>query len=129
MTNSLLFVVGLVGTLGVWGFYIAGQALHLLLGAHLSIQSKLNSVTSYSEYLRIRWVPITCRLFLTTLAFVIVWDNPAVMDLARFMPTVAARIAAAGILGWFSDSVFDKLLGLLPLTNKELPSIDAPSEK
>jgi hypothetical protein len=120
--------MALIGTLGVWCFYIAGQFLHLLLGAHLALASKLNSVTTYSEYLRIRWVPILCRLFLTTAAFVIVWGNPAILELTRFMPTVATQIAMAGILGWFSDSVFDKLLGMIPIMQKELPMIDSPPQ-
>jgi hypothetical protein len=118
-----------VSTYGVWVCYFLAQALHLLLGAHLSIHSKLNAVASYYQYFSLRIVPITCRVFLTSLVFVVVWYNQSLLDLSRFTPTVATQIAMAGILGWFSDSVLDKFLALIPGIQKDLPpAIDCPPQ-
>lgn len=115
-----------LGTYGIWFCYAVGQLLHLLLGAHISIHSNLNSVTTYKSYFCYRWVPIVCRLFLTTMTFMIFWGNPTVLDLTKYMPTTSTQIAMAGILGWFSDSVFDKVLALIPMFKKELPAVDDP---
>jgi hypothetical protein len=117
-----------MSTWGVWICYFLAQALHLLLGAHLSIHSKLNSVGSYREYFSLRIVPILCRVFLTTLVFLEVWYNQSVLDLSRFTPTIQTQVAMAGILGWFSDSLFDKFLALIPGLQKELPAMDCPPQ-
>lgn len=129
MPMTLLFIVGLFATVGVWLFYAVGQGLHLLLGAHLSLASKLNSVTTYREYFLIKAVPLACRLFLVTMAFILVWDNPKVVDLSGLAITTLKKCAFAGLLGFFSDSLFDKVMGFIPLTNKELPPVETLPEK
>ena len=109
--------------LSVWGFYFIGQALHILLAANLVIKSKLNAVGSLAGYFSLRWIPLLCRLFLTTLSFVIVWNNPALVNIEHLMPTISTQVAMAGILGWFSDSVFDKFISMVPWLQKELPAV------
>jgi hypothetical protein len=107
----------------VWLLYFIGQALHILLAANLVIKSKLNSVDSLRTYFALRWVPLVCRLFLTTLTFVLLWNNPAIANIEKLMPTFSTQVAMAGILGWFSDSVFDKIISLVPWLQRELPAI------
>ncbi len=112
-------------SLGVWLLYLLGQFLHVLLTANLAVHSKINGIGSFATYFRTRWIPIACRFFLTTLTFVLIWNNPDLFDIERFVKTTATRIAIAGILGWFSDSAFDKVLSLIPWLQKELPAVDA----
>jgi len=109
--------------LAVWILYFIGQSLHVLLAANLVIKSKLNAVGSLRGYFALRWVPLICRLFLTTLTFVLLWNNPSIANLEKLMPTLATQVAMAGILGWFSDSVFDKVISMVPWLQKELPAI------
>jgi hypothetical protein len=118
-----------LSVLSVWLLYFIGQALHVLLTAHLTIRSTLNALTSYEEYFRLRWMPLVCRIFLTTLAFMIIWANPRLFGLERLMPTLATQAAMAGILGWFSDSLFDKLVAMIPGLQRELPAMDVPTEQ
>jgi hypothetical protein len=109
--------------LAIWACYLVGQALHVLLGANLVIKSKLNAVTSLGGYFALRWIPLLCRFFLNTLIFVVVWNNPVLVNIEHLMPTVSTQIAMAGILGWFSDSVFDKFISMVPWLQKELPAV------
>lgn len=109
--------------LAIWVIYFIGQALHVLLAANLVIKSKLNAVGSLAGYFELRWIPLLCRLFLNTLIFVVIWNNPALVNIEHLMPTVSTQIAMAGILGWFSDSVFDKFISMVPWLQKELPAV------
>jgi hypothetical protein len=109
--------------LAVWALYMTGQVLHVLLAANLVLKSKLNAVSSLAGYFALRWIPLLCRFFLTTLAFVLVWNNPSLVNIDHLMPTASTQIAMAGILGWFSDSVFDKFISMVPWLQKELPAV------
>jgi len=116
-----------MNVLAIWLLYFIGQALHVLLAANLVIKSKLNAVSSLGSYFQLRWIPLVCRLFLTTLSFMIVWENPVLFNLEHLIPTVGTQAAMAGILGWFSDSVFDKLISLIPWLQRELPAVEPPA--
>ena len=109
--------------LTIWLLYLIGQALHVLLAANLVIKSKLNAVNSLGGYFSLRWIPLLCRFFLNTLIFVVIWNNPALVNIEHLMPTMSTQIAMAGILGWFSDSVFDKFISMVPWLQKELPAV------
>jgi hypothetical protein len=114
----------------VWAVYTTGQILHILLSANLSVHSKLNSVDTFGRYFKLRWIPLLCRLFLTTLTFVIAWDNPSIMSLdSRFLPAGGTQIALAGFMGWAADSIFDKVIAVIPGLSKELPGVDFPPAK
>jgi hypothetical protein len=127
--RMIFFAAGVTGlsSLGVWIMYMLGQFLHILLTANLAVHSKINGIASFGIYFKTRWIPIVCRLFLTTLTFVLVWDNPALVNIESLMHTTATQIAMAGILGWFSDSVFDKVLSVVPWLQRELPAIEPPA--
>lgn len=109
----------------IWAFYVVGQVLHLLTTASLAVQSKLNGLDSVGSYLKLRWIPLTGRMFLATLGFMFIWDNPSLVDIDQYLKTLYAQIAVAGALGWFSDSLLDKFVALLsrfvPVLQRELP--------
>lgn len=113
------------GVFGVWSLYIIGNALHVLLKAQAAKQSTLNSLSDISGYLKLHWVVIASRFFLNTMAFVFIWHSPWLVDLDKLNLPLASRLALAGMLGWFSDSVFDKVISLLsrffPSLQKESP--------
>jgi hypothetical protein len=116
-----------MNVLAVWLLYFIGQALHVLLTAQLVIRSKLNALQNLSQYFQDRWIPLVCRLFLTCLAFMIVWENPVLFNFEHLIPTFGTQVAMAGILGWFSDSVFDKLVAFIPWLHHELPAVEPPA--
>lgn len=122
---SAFMAVAEITTLGVWSMYWAGQLLHILLVASLTIKSSLpNGITSVTSYLRAKWIPLVCRMFLTTAAFMIVWDNPQMVNIQAYTHGILATSALAGLLGWFSDSVFDKVLSFIPALSGSLPKLD-----
>lgn len=107
----------------LWLVYFTAQILHVLLGAHLAIKSKLNGLCGLRGYLAARWIPIVCRVFLASCTFAIVWANPFLFNMQKFVSTPTSQVALAGILGWFSDSLFDKVVGMLPGLQKEIPAL------
>lgn len=109
-------------------FYNIGQAFNVLAGAYIATKSSLNSIKTIWQFFSVRWVPVGIRWFLCLCLFFIVWENPSLLNLERFMPNLATHIGVAGLLGWVSDSVWDKVLGiLLPGIQKELPAIPPPT--
>lgn len=116
----------------IWPFYFIGQALSILAAANASVHSKISGVTCFEEYFRARWIPIACRLFLASMAFVWVWNNRVLVDIDRFTQNLGSQVAIAGGLGFFSDKVLDVVLNLasrfLPGLQKEVPLVNPPKE-
>ena len=107
----------------IWLMYGLGLVLHVAASANLAVHSKLNAFTGFKHYLRVRLVPILSRGFLSVCLLPLVWDNPKLFDIDRFMTSFAAQWGLAGLLGWFSDSFWDKVLTLIPFLRKEVPVI------
>jgi len=124
MVSALLSTPGWE-TFGVWVLYLTGNVLHVLLKAQASSQSTLNKLSGIGAYLKLNWVAISSRFFLNTMSFLFVWHSPWLFDLDKLNLAMPARLALAGMLGWFSDSVFDKAILLLsrffPSLQKEAP--------
>ena len=114
--------------LGSMALYGVGMFLHILMVANLAVHSKGGAINDFKTYLSTRWIPISCRIFLSILAFVLLWDNPALFDIDRFMTTASSQVAISGVLGWFSDSLLDKLISFVPWLKKELPVVPAPGD-
>lgn len=105
-------------------FYNVGLALNVLAAAYITMTSHLNSVRSIKSYFALRWIPVTIRWVLCIFMFLILWANPSIVPLEKFMPNLSAHMGAAGVLGWFSDTLWDKVLAVvLPGIQKELPPI------
>jgi hypothetical protein len=110
-------------------FYNIGQAFNVLAGAYIASRSSLNSIRTIWQFFVVRWVPIGIRWFLCLCLFFVVWGNPKLLNLEQYMPTFPIHLGVAGMLGWVSDSVWDKVLALLlPGIQKELPAIPSPEE-
>jgi hypothetical protein len=107
----------------ILAIYMVGQFLNILFASYLAVNSKINRVYSVKKYFTLRWIPIVCRLFLTTVAFPLMWNKTFLSS--DFMSTFYSQVALAGILGWFSDSALDKLLSIIPFLQKELPKHQA----
>ena len=91
----------------IFTFYLAGQVLHTLSKAVAA--SRASGVT-LRDYFRERGFQVAGRKFIGLCAFLIIWDNPALVGLSEFVTKVGlySIAGAAGVLGWFSDSVAEK---------------------
>lgn len=104
--------------------YIVGLAINVLAAAYIASQSKLNNVESIAHYFKLRWVPVSIRAVLCIFLFLIVWENPAVIKLETYMPNFAAHLGVSGMLGWASDSIFDKVLAVVfPGIQHAMPAV------
>ena len=118
--------------LGIWAFYFLAQILHLLWAGWLAARSKANLLTGVLDFLKLRAVPIVCRLFLTTLTFMLLW-YPLIGAITVVFKSFMQIAALAGIFGWASDSLWDKLVAtlgqVLPAFQREkLPSLDGKDD-
>ena len=87
--------------------------------------------------LRSRWLPLAARLFLTTMGFLFIWDNPGAIPKLfewigwplpeKFAGLLAIPLTApvAGIYGFASDA----LLGFIPGLRGVVPQIDGGNNK
>lgn len=106
--------------------YNIGQFAGIMAMAYAAAKSQLNSLSSIRGYFRLRWVPITVRWVICLFMFFVAWDNPSVMNLEKFMPSLLSHLGVAGFLGFASDQIWDKILVVvLPGIQKELPAIPA----
>lgn len=104
--------------------YTIGQGAGILAVGYIASKSTLNSIKSIWQYFSVRWIPVVLRWLMCQFAFFVVWENPSVFPLERFMPSFLAHVGVAGFLGFGSDQVFDKVLALLfPGLQRELPPI------
>lgn len=108
----------------ILAFYNLGLAINVLAAAYLAAQSQLNNIQGIAHYFQVRWVPVGIRWILCIFLFLVAWGNPSVIPLERFMPNFAAHLGVAGMLGWASDSVFDKVLAIvMPGIQHALPAV------
>lgn len=120
----------MIHTLLILVCYNLGQFAGILAVGYIASKSTLNSVSKIREYFKLRWVPIFVRWIACLFAFFIVWDNPSVMNLEKYLPNDLAHIGAAGFFGFASDQVFDKVFAILfPSMQKELPPVQPPEDK
>lgn len=112
----------------VWIFYFVGQGLHVLLVSWLASRSDANTLSGPFAYVKLRWVPILCRVFLVTLSFMFIW-LPVIGALSGVIKAYMQLVALAGVFGWCSDSVWDKFIALLApvvpaLQKEQLPKLE-----
>ena len=108
-------------------FYNVGISMNVLMAAWIVAQSKINSIQGMKQYFAVRWPPILIRWVICIFLFLMVWENPSVMNLEKFMPNLAAHLGMAGAVGFVSDAVWDKVLAIvLPGIQKELPAVQEP---
>ena len=108
-----------------FAFYNVGLLANVLGGAFASIQSKANGIHTVTTYFRLRWIPLAVRWCICVFMFLILWQNPSLnLGFEKIMPNLAAHIGVAGALGYLSDAVWDRLLGIIaPGIHKTLPAV------
>jgi hypothetical protein len=109
----------------VFIFYNVGLVVNVLGGAFASMQSKVNGIHTVGTYFRLRWIPLTARWCICVFMFLILWENPSLnLGLEKIMPTFGAHVGVAGALGYLSDAVWDRVLGIVaPGIHKTLPPV------
>lgn len=110
----------------VFVFYNCGLLVNVLGAAFATMLSKMNGIRTVSAYLKLRWIPLAMRWFISVCMFFIVWENPALLgnQIEKIMPNFLAHIGVSGLLGFTSDAVFDRVLGILaPGIHKTLPPV------
>lgn len=108
----------------VFLFYNLGLLINVLGQAFATMLSKMNGIHSVKTYFALRWIPIAMRWFVCTCMFLIIWENPSILNLEKYMPTFGAHVGIAGALGFLSDTVWDRVLGIIaPGIHKSLPPI------
>ena|SRR5258708_18417700 len=104
--------------------YVLGQWAGILGAAYAGSKSTLNSIKSIRQWFAVRWVPVGIRALMSLFAFFVIWENPSLFNLEKFMPNFAAHMGVAGFVGFASDQLIDKVLVVLfPNVQKELPVI------
>lgn len=93
--------------------YLLGQGLHIWLNAVTTVRSKLNAIASYREYFNNQGPFIVVRFVLTTAVFLIVWENPAIGNLAQLAIGPLTKIGFSIFAGYGSDSLFEKFAAFL----------------
>jgi len=104
--------------------YLSGQAAGTLGAAYASSKSSLNSIASIKQWFQTRWIPVFIRTLMSLFMFFVVWENPGIINLERFMPSFLAHVGVAGFIGFASDQLVDKVLVILfPGVQRELPVV------
>lgn len=114
---------GHFGTVGVWVLYILGQLVHVGLAANDTVNDPAHSIASYKIYFKTYAPRLVARFFLATCMFPLVWDNQGALNFESFMHSTASQVGISGIFGYFSDSLWDKVLAWLPWLQKKMPQI------
>lgn len=98
---------------GVWAVYFIGQMIHTFLKANVVAAGRRKAGQAYTamQYWRDNRWEIIARKFLGACAFLFIWDNPHVVNLTSEGSKIGFRtlLAAAGIVGYFSDSLLEKI--------------------
>lgn len=110
--------------------YFSGQAAGMLGAAYAASKSSLNSIASIRQWFQVRWIPVFIRTLMGIFMFFVVWENPGLFSIERFMPTFMAHVGVAGFIGFASDQLVDKVLVILfPGVQKELPVVPGQEPK
>lgn len=111
-----------VGTL-VLLLYFVGQVTHTLAKADAIVGPDGKRI-AFRAYLAARWRQIVAKKVLGFAIFLLIWDNPALVDLSIVFDNASLRTLAALaiILGYFSDSIADKFLSRWEWLKKDAPA-------
>lgn len=101
--------------------YVCAIALHTLSRAGMAAKSEYGPWNSLKAYVGAHLYQLIPQWFLGLMLFLVLWDNAAAygpLQIPALGDTPLVKLGLAGVLGWFSDSILDKLLGLLHLEKK-----------
>jgi hypothetical protein len=114
--------------------FMLGQLIHAWQRASETVNSKLNGITSYDEYIHLRASEISGRILLVTCLFG-GWASGGLYVLVSYIaPSTGASLTAhplpvvwwtAGIIGYFGDAILYFFIGLVarvvPDIRKDIP--------
>lgn len=96
--------------IGTYLVFFAGQILHLLERADGVAASALpNGVKTIWQFIAKNKFQISGQFFLALIIYWFVIDNPKVMNLEGLGGGYKTQFALSGALGWFADSLGDKV--------------------
>lgn len=101
--------------------YFVAQLIHTFSRAGLSAKKEYTPWNSIRQYFAIHWPQLMAQYFLSIALLLMVWDNDKIgglLALPAMSDTPYSKYGLAIILGWFSDSFLDKLLGFFNLDRK-----------
>jgi hypothetical protein len=111
--------------------FFLGVALHAWGRASSSVNSSLNGITSYQQYLRI-YLPALCIRFFACTLILMAWshaDGSTFADVAAYIPALGwlakhplpLNPISAGVFGLCCDYILDLVLSKVPGLQKEIP--------
>lgn len=110
--------------LELYGFFAAGQALHVLRRASAAIQSAKNPIKSRREYVSKFWDVLLIRGVFAGCAFWGWFSHPDLfVKLTGYDIQMPAGPVAALLFGLCSDLVLDWVSQKLPWLKREIPTV------
>ena len=112
--------------------FILGQVLHAWLRAANTVQSKLNGITTYDQYLKLNAARVATRFFLAYCIFAAWQEGWLLVAVGAIIPSATwvknalpTNVATAGVFGYIIDSVIDQAAGIAakkwPWIQREIP--------
>jgi len=116
-----------------WALFLLGFAMHFLLQAKASVQSRSNGLQTVRQWITLTWPSALVRLFLCALAFALWLDMPNAFNKLMESATAGAvtqplplNRETVALFGYLSDSLLDKLVAILGFST-EVPRLVPPN--
>jgi|SRR5215471_680924 len=104
--------------------YHVGLLANVLAGAHITTRSNMNSVQTVKQYFTLRAIPLFVRWVACLALFLMVWENPHVNFLDKYLGSLPTHMGFAIGFGFLSDAFWDKFIVIvLPGIQKSLPAV------
>jgi len=116
-----------------WVLFLLGFAMHFLLQAKASVNSRSNGLQAVRQWIALTWPTALVRLFLCALAFGVWLDMPNAFNKLMESATGGAVTQAlpfnretVALFGYLADSLLDKLVAILGFST-EVPRLAPPN--
>lgn len=106
----------------LWVFFLAGQAIYVMLKAWKVVVSPKNPMYTYSQYFQRYWIPLLARIFAGTCLFILVQAGNGFTT--SFAPDFFANVklcGVAGLCGLGTDGLLEKFQDKVPFLKNFLP--------
>lgn len=105
----------------LWLVFFLAQLIHMACKAKLAAKSAYTPWQSIRAYIVQFWPQLLGRLFLASMGFGLWIEKSSAVQGAI---ALAPDVYGAGIVGWFADSVLDKVLAfVLPNSGAQVPKL------
>ena len=116
-----------------WGLFLLGFAMHFLLQAKASVNSRSNGLQTVRQWIALTLPTTIVRLFLCALAFGVWMDMPDAFNKLIASATGGAvtqplplNRETVALFGYLADSLLDKLVAILGFS-AEVPRMVPPN--